>query len=165
MGSDIYTESAVAVEVTDFLRRNEIKKKANRQLIANVLYQEKYIDEETLAVMTKHRDGFIETFIAELSMEQGEYSSGYENDRERNAFMIRTFCQHTGIDADDLPEWTIRIFDNNRETGYDISTDVLYIMFDSYDLFETKMTKLGKELANTLQMDHITKTTWTVHSY
>ena len=41
MGSDIYTESAVAVEVTDFLRRNEIKKKANRQLIANVLYQEK----------------------------------------------------------------------------------------------------------------------------
>ena len=38
MGSDIFTESAVAVEMVDFLRRNEIKKKATRQLIANVLY-------------------------------------------------------------------------------------------------------------------------------
>ena len=114
MGSDIYTESAVAVEMTDFLRRNEIKKKANRQLIANVLYQEKYIDEEALATMIKNRDGFIETFIAELGMEQGEYSSGYENDRERNEFMIRTFCQHTGIDADDLPDWSLRIFDSCR---------------------------------------------------
>jgi len=165
MGSDIFTESAVAVEMVDFLRRNEIKKKANRQLVANVLYQEKHIDEEALASMTKNRDGFIETFISELSMEEGEYSSGYENDRERNEFMIRTFCQHTGIDADDLPEWTIRIFDNNRETGYDISTGVLYIMFEPYDLFETKMTKLGQELAKTLQMEFITETTWTVHSY
>ena len=30
MGSDIWAESAVAVEMVDFLRRNEIKKKANR---------------------------------------------------------------------------------------------------------------------------------------
>ena len=165
MGSDIFTESAVAVEMTDFLRRNEIKKKANRQLIANVLYQEKYIDEEALAAMIKNRDGFIETFIAELSMEEGEFSSGYENDRERNEFMIRTFCQHTGIDADDLPDWSIRIFDSNRESGYDIMTDVLYIMFESYGLFETVMTDEGKELAETLGTDCINETTWTVHSY
>ena len=165
MGSDIFTESAVAVEMTDFLRRNEIKKKANRQLIANVLYQEKYIDEEALAAMIKNRDGFIETFTAEISMEEGEYSSGYESDRERNEFMIRTFCQYTGIDADDLPEWTIRIFDSSRESGYDVETNVLYIMFEPYDLFETKMTKLGEELAKTLEMKFITETTWTVHSY
>ena len=165
MGSDIYTESAVAVEVKDFLRRNEIKKKEVRTIIANILYQEKYINDEEFASMIKNRDGFIETFTAELSMEEGEYSSGYERDKEHNEFMIRTFCQHTGIDADDLPDWNLRIFDNNRETGYDIMTNVLYIMFDPDDLFETKMTKLGKELANTLQMDHITETTWTVHSY
>ena len=165
MGSDIWAESAVAVEVVNFLRRNEIKKKAVREIIANVLYQEKYIDEAAFATMRKNRDGFIETFTAELSMEQGEYSSGYESDKERNEFMIRTFCQHTGIDADDLPEWSLRIFDSCRESGYDIMTDVLYIMFEPYDLFETKMTKLGEELANTLQMDHITETTWTVHSY
>jgi hypothetical protein len=165
MGSDIYPESAVAVEFVDFLRRNEIKKKAVRQIIANVLYQEKYIDEEVFATMIKNRDGFIDTFINALSMEQGEYSSGYESDRERNEFMIRTFCQHTGIDADDLPDWSLRIFDNNRESGYDIMTNVLYIMFEPYGLFETKMTKLGEELANTLRMDHIIETTWTVHSY
>ena len=165
MGSDIWAESAVAVEMVDFLRRNEIKKKANRQLIANVLYQEKHIDEEALATMTKNRDGFIETFIAELSMEQGEYSSGYESDKERNEFMIRTFCQHTGIDADDLPDWNLRIFDSCRESGYDIQTDVLYIMFEPYDLFETIMTDEGKKVAETLGMDSIHETTWTVHSY
>ena len=165
MGSDIYTESAVAVEMVDFLRRNAIKKKACRELIANIFSHNGYIDKNAAANMIKSRDGFIDTFTAELSMEQGEYSSGYENDRERNAIMIRTFCEHTGIDADDLPEWNMRIFDNNRETGYDIMTDVLYIMFDSCDLFETKMTKLGQELAKTLEMEFIIETTWTVHSY
>ena len=165
MGSDIFTESAVAVEMVNFLLRKAIKKKPVRTDIANTLFKHDYIDEEARDAMIKNRDGFIETFTAELSMEEGEYSSGYENDRERNEFMIRTFCQHTGIDADDLPDWSIRIFDNSRESGYDIMTDVLYIMFEPYDLFETKMTKLGKELANTLQMDHITETTWTVHSY
>ena len=165
MGSDIFTESAVAIEVVDFLRRNEIKKKGNRQLIANVLYQEKYIDEEALAAMTKNRDGFIETFIAELSMDTSEYSSGYESDRERNEFMIRTFCQHTGIDPDKLPDWSLRIFDSNRESGYDIMTDTLYIMFESFGLFQTVMTDEGKELAETLGTKHIQETTWTVHSY
>tara|TARA_B110000503_G_C7140794_1_gene410745 strand:+ start:692 stop:1189 length:498 start_codon:yes stop_codon:yes gene_type:complete len=165
MGSDIFTESAVAVEMVDFLHRNEIKKKANRELITNIFSYNGYIDKDAADKMIKNRDGFIDTFISQLSMEEGEYSSGYENDRQRNAIMIRTFCEHTGIDADDLPEWSIRIFDNNRETGYDICTDVLYIMFEPYGLFETKMTKLGQELAKTLQMDHITETTWTVHSY
>ena len=165
MGSDIYTESAVAIEVVDFLRRNEIKKKGNRQLIANVLYQEKYIDEEALAAMVKNRDGFIETFTAELSMDQSEYSSGYESDRERNEFMIRTFCQHTGIDPEKLPDWSLRIFDSNRESGYDIMTDTLYIMFESYGLFQTVMTDEGKEFAKTLGTDYIDETTWTVHSY
>ena len=170
MGSDIFTESAVAIELVDFLHRNEIKKKGSRQLIANVLYQEKYIDEEALAAMTKNRDGFIDTFINELSIgrfdgDESEYSSGYENDRERNEFMIRTFCEHTGIDPEKLPDWSLRIFDSNRESGYDIMTDVLYIMFESYGLFETVMTDEGKELAETLGTDCINETTWTVHSY
>lgn len=165
MGSDIFTESAVAIELVDFLHRNEIKKKGSRQLIANVLYQEKYIDEKALAAMVKNRDGFIDTFIAELSMDESEYSSGYESDRERNQFMIRTFCQHTGIDPEKLPDWSLRVFDSNRESGYDIMTDTLYIMFESYGLFETVMTDKGKELAETLGTDYIDETTWTVHSY
>jgi hypothetical protein len=64
-----------------------------------------------------------------------------------------------------LPEWSFRQFDSCRESGYDIMTDTLYIMFESYDLFETVMTDEGKKFAETLGMDSIHETTWTVHSY
>ena len=170
MGSDIFTESAVAIPLDLFINVDSIKKKANRELIANTLYQEKYIDEEALAAMTKNRDGFIDTFINELSIgrfdgDESEYSSGYEKDRDRNEFMIATFCKNVDIDPEKLPDWSLRIFDSNRESGYDIMTDVLYIMFESYGLFETVMTDEGKELAETLGTDCINETTWTVHSY
>lgn len=165
MGSDIFTESAVAIEVVDFLRQAPIKKKPVRTNIANILFKHDYIDEEARDAMIKNRDGFIETFTAELSMDDSEYSSGYENDRDRNEFMITTFCKNVDIDPEKLPDWTLRIFDNNRESGYDIMTDVLYIMFESYGLFQTVMTDEGKELAETLGTNYITETTWTVHSY
>ncbi len=160
MGSDIFTESAVAVELTKFLNVDSIKKKAKRQLIANTLYQENIIDEESLSVMNKNKGDFIETFISELSM-----SDGYENCEERNKFMLETFGLHTGIDMSDMPEWSLRKFDSCRESGYDIMTDTLYIMFESYDLFETVMTDEGKEFAKKLGVDYINETTWTVHSY
>tara|TARA_B100001939_G_scaffold90679_1_gene77714 strand:- start:1236 stop:1733 length:498 start_codon:yes stop_codon:yes gene_type:complete len=165
MGSDIFTESAVAIEVVDFLRQAPIKKKAVRTNIANILFKEDYIDEQARDAMIKNRDGFIETFTAELSMDDSEYSSGYENDRDRNDFMIRTFCENVDIDLEKLPDWSLRIFDSNRESGYDILTDVLYIMFEPYDLFATVMTDKGKEVAEALGTDLIHETTWTVHSY
>ena len=165
MGSDIFTESAVAIEVVDFLRQAPIKKKPVRTNIANILFKHDYIDKEARDAMIKNRDGFIETFTAELSMDQSEYSSGYENDRDRNDFMITTFCKNVDIDPEKLPDWTLRIFDSNRESGYDIMTDVLYIMFESYGLFQTVMTDEGKELAETLGTNYINETTWTVHSY
>lgn len=165
MGSDIFTESAVAIEVVDFLRQAPIKKKPVRTNIANILFKHDYIDEEARDAMIKNRDGFIETFTAELSMDGSEYSSGYENDRDRNVFMINTFCKNVDVDPEKLPDWTLRIFDSNRESGYDIMTDVLYIMFESYGLFQTVMTDEGKELAETLGTNHINETTWTVHSY
>ena len=160
MGSDIFTESAVAVELETFLNVSAIKKKGVRELITNVLYQEKIIDDESLSTMTKNKGDFIKTFIAELSM--GE---GYENDQERNKFMLETFGLHAGIDMSDMPEWSLRQFDSCRESGYDIMTDTLYIMFESYDLFETVMTDEGKEFAEKLGVDYINETTWTVHSY
>ena len=165
MGSDIYTESAVAIEVVDFLRQAPIKKKPVRTNIANILFKHDYIDEQARDAMIKNRNGFIETFTAELSMDESEYSSGYESDRDRNEFMITTFCKNVDIDPEKLPNWTLRIFDSNRESGYDIMTDVLYIMFESYGLFQTVMTDEGKELAETLGTNYITETTWTVHSY
>ena len=165
MGSDIYTESAVAIEVVDFLRQPPIKKKAVRTNIANVLFKHDYIDALFRHTMIKNRDGFIDTFISSLSMDESEYSSGYESDRDRNEFMITTFCKNVDIDPDKLPDWSLRIFHSNRESGYDIMTDTLYIMFESYGLFQTVMTDEGKEFAETLGTDHINETTWTVHSY
>ena len=165
MGSDIFTESAVAIEVVDFLRQPPIKKKAVRTNIANILFKHDYLDEEARDAMIKNRDGFIDTFISSLSMDESEYSSGYESDRDRNAFMINTFCTNVDIDPDKLPDWSLRIFDSNRESGYDIMTDTLYIMFESYGLFQTVMTDEGKEFAETLGTNYIQETTWTVHSY
>ena len=161
MGSDIYTESAMAITLDSFLDTKAIKKKANRELIANTLYQEKYIDEEALAVMTKNKGGFIETFIAEIDISE----EGYEGDEERNKFMIQTFCKHAGINLEVLPDFYFRSFDSCRESGYDIETGVVYIMFEPYGLFETVMTDHGKQVANELGFEFITETTWTVHSY
>ena len=86
MGIDIYTESAVAVELLNFINIVTIKKKTNRELIANVLYQEKYINEESLKLMVKDKNGFIEAFIDTISMTE----EGYEGDEDRNQFIIET---------------------------------------------------------------------------
>jgi len=162
MGSDIFTESAIAIELTNFLNVDAIKKKAVRQIVANVLYQEEYIDEEVSASMIKTKDGFIETFVSQISMSEEE---GYEIDEERNQFMIKTFCKHVDMNIKDLPDFSFRSFDSCRKSGYDIMTDTLYIMFECYDLFETVMTDEGEKVAETLGLDYINETTWTVHSY
>ena len=111
--------------------------------------------------MVKNKSGFIEAFIDTISMTE----EGYEGDEDRNRFIIETFCQHAGIHLPDLPNWTLRQFDSCRESGYDIMTDVIYIMFESFDLFETVRTDDGKKVAETLGLDYINETTWTVHSY
>ena len=54
----------------------------------------KYIDEQALTTMVKSKSGFIETFIAEISMSEEE---GYESDEERNKFMVETFCENSNI--------------------------------------------------------------------
>ena len=160
MGSYIFTESAIAVELLDFINIVTIKKKPTREIIANILYQEKIINDESFKIMVKSKSGFTEVFIDAISMVEG-----YESDEKRNQFMINTFCEHGGISLQDLPNWTLRQFDSCRESGYDVMTDVLYIMFEPYGLFETVMTDEGKKVAETLGMDSIHETTWTVHSY
>ena len=104
MGSDIYTESAVAVRLDDFLNVDAIKKKAARELITNVFYQEKLISDYSFTDMNKSKNLFIETFIHEMSMSE----EGYEADEERNRYMIQTFCDVAKIDLEDLPEFSLR---------------------------------------------------------
>lgn len=161
MGSDIFTESAMAVTLYDLLDVKPIKRKPVRTDIANTLFKHDYIDEQARDAMIKNKGGFIETFIAEISISE----EGYERDEERNKFMIETFCKHTDINLEDLPDFYLRSFDSCRESGYDIETDVVYIMFEPYGLFETVMTDEGKKAAKALGFEFITETTWTVHSY
>ena len=160
MGTDIYPESGVAILITHFLNVDAIRKKGVRELIANILYQEKIIGDNSFTAMIKNKSQFIETFEKHLSM-----SEGYESDEEHNRFMLETFCEQANINLEELPDFSLRSFDSNRISGYDIETDVLYIMFDTFGLFKTVMTDEGKRVAKKLGMDSIQETTWTVYSY
>jgi len=161
MGSDIYTESAVAIKLEDFLNRKELKKKSVRNDIVDEL-----IKTGVMSAVGRHLEmresvsNFINEFESLISMEDG-----YEDNRENNDKALRAFCNHTGLDLDNLITFELRSFDNNREVGYDVDIDTIYLMFESHGLFETKMTKSGKELAKTLGLKEITETTWTIHSY
>jgi len=161
MGSDIYTESAVAIKLQDFLNRKELKKKSVRNDIVDEL-----IKTGVMSAVGRHLEmresvsNFINEFESLISMEDG-----YEDNRENNDKALRAFCNHTGLDLDNLITFELRSFDNNREVGYDVDIDTIYLMFESHSLFETKMTKSGKELAKTLGLKEITETTWTIHSY
>lgn len=159
MGSDIYTESAVAIKLQDFLNRKELKKKTVRNDIVDELIRHG-ISEFNPHYMRENASHFIEEFESLISMQDG-----YEDDRERNDKALRAFCNHTDLDFDNLITFELRSFDNNREVGYDVDIDTIYLMFESHGLFETKMTKSGKELAKTLGLKEITETTWTIHSY
>jgi hypothetical protein len=160
MGTDIYPESGVAILITDFLNVDAIKKKGVRELIANVLYQEKIIGDNCFTAMVKNKSEFIETFVKHIRM-----SEGYDSDEEHNRFMLDTFCEQANIRLEELPDFSLRSFDSNRISGYDVETDELYIMFDTFGLFKTVMTNEGKKVAKKLGMDSIQETTWTVHSY
>jgi hypothetical protein len=161
MGSDIYTESAVAIRLQDFLNRKELKQKSVRNDIVDEL-----IKTGVMSAVGRHLEmresvsNFINEFESLISMEDG-----YEDNRENNDKALRAFCNHTGLDLDNLITFELRSFDNNREVGYDVDIDTIYLMFESHSLFETKMTKSGKELAKTLGLKEITETTWTIHSY
>lgn len=160
MGSDIYTESAVAVRFEDFLNRKEIDKKSVRNDIVDELIQNNIVSSLDHLSMRDNKTIFINKLVNLVSM-----SDGYEDDREHNTTLMTIFCEHVGIDLDDLPECNLRYFENSRESGWEVEVDVLYLMFEPHGLFETKMTKEGKRLAKVLGKKSIEETTWTVHSY
>lgn len=163
MGSDIYTESAVAVRFDDFLDREELNNKSVINDIVDDLIRNDLVVEglvEKLPMRDSKRV-FINKFVDLVSMSE----EGYEDDRKRNTKLLQIFCEHVGIDLDNLPECNFRSFNNLRESGFYVEADVIYLMFESYWLFETKMTKEGKKLAKVLGKESIEETTWTVHSY
>lgn len=162
MGSDIYTESAIAVKLCDFLNRSEINKKENRKKIVEIVQKTCPLSEEKLDMFLKSKDSFIEQFVGSINM-----SDGYEVEdfREIHDALITAFCEVVGINFEDLPDYNFRFFENSRESGWEVDADVVYIMFESFGMFETRMTEDGKKLAKALNQEEISETTWTVHSY
>ena len=162
MGSDIYTESAVAVRFDDFLNsRKELNKKPFRNSLVDELIENKVVSATDHLSMRGSRTSLVDKLVDLISMSE----EGYEDDREHNTKLLQIFCEHVGIDLDDLPECNFRFFESSRESGWDVEPDVVYLMFEPYGLFETKMTKEGKKLAKVLGKESIEETTWTVHSY
>lgn len=160
MGSDIYTESAVAIPFSDFLDRKELNKKSVINAIVDDLIKASIIPATNHMGFRKDKYYLAEGLVDLISMDEG-----YEDDRERNTKILKIFCEHVSIDLDNLPECNFRSFENSRESGWDVETDVVYLMFESSGLFETKMTAEGKKLAKVLGQKSIIETTWTVHSY
>lgn len=162
MGSDIYTESAVAVPFSDFLDRKELNKKSIINAIVDDLIKNDIVVEGLVEKLPFRKDKYhlVEGLVDLISMNEG-----YEDDRERNTKILKIFCENVGIDLDSLPECNFRFFESSRESGWDVEADVLYLMFETYGLFETKMTKEGKKFAKFLGKESIEETTWTVHSY
>ena len=162
MGSDIYTESAVAVRFDDFLNsRKELNKKPFRNALVDKLIESKMVSATDHLSMRDSRTVLVDKLVGLISMSE----DGYEDNREYNTQLLTIFCEHVGIDLDNLPECNFRFFESSRESGWDVEADVLYLMFEPHGLFETKMTKEGKKLAKALGRESIQETTWTVHSY
>lgn len=159
MGSDIYTESAVAIKLEDFVSE-KINKKSTRAKIVDDFVKAELIKKEDSDKMIESKDYFMQIFMSEIKM-----SEGYEEDSDRNNLLLNSVFEKVGIDWDDLPDFSLRMFDNCRESGYDVELDVLYLMFEPYGLFETVMTEEGEKLAKNLGLESISETTWTVHSY
>ena len=160
MGSDIYTESAVAIPFSDFLDRKELNKKSVINAIVDDLIKASIVPTTDHMEMRKDKYHFAEGLVDLVSMIEG-----YEQDRGHNTKLLQIFCEHVGIDLDSLPECNFRSFESSRESGWDVETDVVYLMFEPHGLFETKMTKEGKKLAKVLGKESIEEITWTVHSY
>ena len=51
MGSDIYTESAIAIKLCDFLNRPELKKKENRKKIVEMVQKTCPLSEEKVDML------------------------------------------------------------------------------------------------------------------
>lgn len=164
MGSDIFSESAVAVRLEDFFDKPAVKKKSVREAIAKDLHEVESVDDTQLKEMSKNKGEFISTLLSVIEEELCD-ESGYGLCEEANSFVIETFCEHTGVDLRGLPDFSVRAFRNCRESGYEVEIGVPYIMFDPNGLFVTKLSEDGDKVAEILGLDDLTETTWTVHSY
>lgn len=162
MGSDIFTEKAIAMELSDFVAKCT-KAKPTRKLICDELFEEELITEDERDACVSCKQSIINVVQEKIEELMGD--EGYCSCDATALNIITIVSTHGGINLERLPDFQVRSFSSQRISGYDVELDVLYIMFESYGMFETVMSKDGKRVAKELKLDEVTETEWTVHSY
>lgn len=162
MGQDIFTEKAIAIELTDFVARCTSQKSKRKQMAFELHGHELLsILQRDFAVTSKQN--MIDTIKEIVSPLMDE--EGYCTCSDTAECVLGVVAEHGCIELDKLPLFELRSFSRNRTCGYEVEAGVIYIMFDSHGMFETVMTDLGRHTAKMLKLDEVTETEWTVHSF
>ena len=163
MGVDIFTEKALAVTVDEFVQLT-CKLKKGRKTIAEALVHEEMCTDEQAKLMVE-RSGFCRDWFGQRFNENLENNEGYPENEDYLRRLVDILADGGGVNLKKLPQYDIRSFESSRYSGYEVDTGVPYLMFDSSELFEQKLSKTGQAVAKQLNIKHVTETEWTVYSY
>lgn len=162
MGVDIYTEKAVAVTVDDFVIKT-CKLKKSRKAIAEALLKEELCGDDQAALMIE-RAGFCRDWFGQRFTEDMEDNEGYPANESYLHRLVAILAEGGGVNMKKLPSVQFRIFESNRYSGCDVQVGVPYLLFDSYGLFEQKLSRKGLAVQKELGID-VEETEWTTYSY
>ena len=164
MGVDIFTEKALALPLENYLATCSKTKKACKGIAADLLDIEVITKEEhdeileDKSLVAANILGFVEGRMSDEGY--------YEDSEEELEEILEIVGKHNGIEFKEVVgSYNIRSFSNSRYSGYDVETDVVYIMIESFDLFMTVPTPKGEEIGQKLKIKDITETEWTTYSY
>lgn len=164
MGVDIYTRSGILFTVDEAVRffkglsKEEIKSfvEANKSEFCGA----NGCDSELTEVKTLSD---LKSWFVNLANSKVVKDDDYISD---TSALERVWMELAGGRLD-LPEVSFEYFSSNRYSGYDVPTQTVCLVFNDNDLFETKPTKSGKQVAKKLgiKAKDFKTTTWTVYSY
>ena len=162
MGVDIFTEKAVAVTVDEFVQKTCRLKKSRKAITESLVHEEMCTADD--AKLMVERSGFCRDWFGARFTEDLEGNEGYPENEDYLRRLVSILADNSGVNLKKLPRYDIRLFESNRYSGYDVQVGVPYLLFDSYGLFEKRLSKKGKAIENELGID-VVETEWTTYSY
>lgn len=175
MGMDIYEGSGVVFTAADIVKRlcgkfSKTKTKAVVSVLREILSASKNDIGElhypnaagALDTLITGRDlpDWFEAFLREgLTDSYGDFY--YSDDTVLHQVWDALVVVAAGLS---LPSVSFEYWTRPRISGWEVPIEVPCVVFEDADLFETKMTKKGQELAKLCKLKTIEKTTWTVMS-
>ena len=163
MGVDIYTEKALAVTVDEFVQLT-CRLKKSRKTIAETLVHDELCTAEQAKLMVEG-SGFCRDWFGARFTEDLEGHEGYPHNEDYLRRLVSILADGGGVALQKLPRYDIRSFESSRYSGYEVEVGVPYLMFDSSELFEQKLSKTGQAVSKQLNIKNVTETEWTVYSY